>query len=236
MPGVTFSGARPESRPGAEAQVGIVPGFHLSDAPQRDDNPGVGMLQAAGWVDLGSLIEPVDGLAVGARFVEELMEPMVRYRFWLDSDHRFSFGVVGFLTFAEGSEEGADVAYWHGGVEASTDIRLTPVNRWAELHLQLGLNLTGLRADGHYCRDREGFAVDCTEESVRVGADLTGTYPTAFLGLSVDLFRDVPVLHVLRVSTMIAGGSMPRIRDEKQASDRGWFSWGLNLEVGLGAW
>lgn len=244
MPGPTLASVRPESRPGVEAHFAGVPGYHLSDAAQGDaggEHRGGRMAQLGGWLDLGGLIEPADGLGVGFRAVEDVYEPMVRYRRWLGDDRRVALGVVGFGTYATDSEKSAEVRYWRVGGEVDADVRLTPINRWAELHLQTGFGVTGLSASGEYCQDDlTGFAVDCPEPGdpagSRVSAAVSGAFLTGTVGLSVDLFRGIPVLHSVRLGVLFAGGSMPQVRSGEQVKDTGWYSAGFDLEVGLGTW
>lgn len=83
--------------------------------------------------------------------------------------------------------------------------------------------------------NEDGRGEDCSAERVaETKATLAGAIPTGFVGLSVDLFRGVPVLLGVRVGAYMAGGSRPVIHHAEPVSDRGRFSWGLNFEIDIG--
>ncbi|MBN1948058.1 MAG: hypothetical protein JW797_20485 [Bradymonadales bacterium] len=242
MPGMTMANSVPEVRPGGEVGAAIVPGYYLSDStgedPDRDQ-----MSQLYGFFDPGYLW-PLKGLSVGGRWVAGgdetgYFEPMLRYRTFLDNEDRVALSAVGFGTYVDRSHQGASYSVVRAGAELATDIRLTPISRWAELHLLGGASLTVLSGDGSYCMDEEsGYGIDCTDDrTANAEAELLGAYPSAFVGVNVQVARHLDILfHGLRVGGFIAGGTMPRIRfAEQQDSPESWFTWGANASFDLGA-
>ena len=242
MPGMTVANPVPEHRPGAEAQVAIVPGFYLSDSTQEDPDRGH-IEQISGFVGLGDRW-PLKGLSFGGRWIgggdeTGYFEPMVRYRRYLDDDGRVSLAAVGYGTYASRSYDGASYEVARGGAEVSTDIRVTPRNDWAELHLVGGASVTAISGNGSYCMNTEsGYGVDCGDgELANAYADILGAYPSAFVGIGVDLFRHPDIVfHHARLGGFVGGGTMPRIRSaELQESPESWFTWGANLTIAMGA-
>ena len=241
MPGMTVANPVPESRPGAEVQAAIVPGFYLSDTTQEDPDRDE-VSQLSGFFDPGDLW-PLRGLSFGGRWVAGgdetgYFEPMIRYRRVLDDEARVSLAAVGFGTYASRSHEGASYEVARGGAELSTDIRVTPRNKWAELHLVGGASVTAIGGSGTYCMDTEsGYGIDCGSDGIaNASPDILGAYPAAFVGVGVDLFRNPDIVfHHARLGGFIAGGTMPRIRfAELQDSPNSWFSWGANLTIAMG--
>jgi hypothetical protein len=242
MAGMTMANVVPESRAGGELQAAIVPGFHLSDAATEDPS-GTNLPQLSLFFDPGELLGAADGLGVGFRWVggeQGIPEPMLRYRFFLDDDRLASLGIVAYGSYGSGESEGASYSAVRTGLEVATDVRLTPRYRWIELHAVGGVSLTGIVADGSYCSDPgTGYGQDCRGESPAPptnNASIKGAYPAAFAGLSVDLFRDVPVVHSLRIGGYLAGGLMPNLHFGVQESGSAWLSWGVNVELTLGSW
>ena len=238
--GMTMASVVPNDRAGGEIQVASVPGYYLSDAV-KDRERGKQHLQVSGFFDPGDLL-PVQGFGLGLRWVgpadDGYLEPMVRYRFHLDKAKRAALGVVGYFTRADGSAEGASYEMTRGGLELGLDVLVTPPNRWAELHLTGGASLTGLYAEGTYCMNADdGYARDCDEGEVGdTGTEVAGAYPSAFAGITLDLFTGVPILHGLRVGAYLAGGTRPSALHGDQSAALSWFSWGLNVSLGIGAW
>lgn len=243
MPGMTVANPLPQSRIGGEVQIAVVPGYYLSEATQQRVDAGGAMTQLGAWFEPGSLLEQAKGLGVGARFLSEgggQIEPMLRYRTWLDDQERIALAGVFYGTQASAEASGADYRMMRGGAELVVDVRVTPKNRWAELHLSGGASLTALSATGHYCmNDKTGYGRDCDDgkpEPDMASVSFDGVLPSAFVGVSGDFFRGVPVLQGVRLGTWLAGGTMPRFEFGERAHDQSWFSWGLNLELGIGQW
>jgi len=240
MPGVTGLNPIPEERPGVEAQLGYVPGFFLSDAVQADPSGDV-MLQFSGMFDPGSSLG-AKGLSVGARYVSGhdgrgYFEPMMRYRRFLDRERRVALQAVGFGTRASGQSDGASYEALRGGLELASDIRITPENRWVELHLTGGASMTGIRAKGNYCMNEAGYGETCKDgRQGEAKADTSDVYPALFVGAYLDGFRHRTwYLHTLRLGAYMAGGKMPRVRmGQETGVDGSWYSFGLNLIMGMG--
>jgi hypothetical protein len=252
--GMTGANMVPESRAGGELQVGIMPGYFLSHSvqdPAEAPSPSLDVFsnavsQGAGWVGLGKYIKPVDGLDVGARWVfgsgDGYFEPMIRYRSWLDDDQRLSAGFTVFGTAATASERGASYKLAKGGLETALNIRITPKNRWAQLHATGGAGLTVLSASGTFCAKADtGYGRDCNEadqttpaEVGRSKVDVLGVYPSAFVGTGVDLFTDVPYFSGLRVMLYAAGGTRPLFVSGVEQTATSWFGAGFTVTVGLG--
>lgn len=247
MPAVTGASVATEDRPNAELQAGAVPGFYLSSSV-TDEPRGSPVSQAAAFLEPDDLIS-LPGLGVGARYVGKAeeggyIEPMVRYRTNVGKEKRIGVGAVGFGTHSSGSDRGASYEATRAGAEASVDIRVNDRNHWAEVHAYAGASATGLFADGKYCQnDQTGYAVDCPTDDfgnlVQNGdmkAELSGVFPTAFTGVSVDFARHLEsVFHGIRVGTYVAGGLMPTYKNADRKNDKIYTAIGLALTVGLGA-
>ncbi len=257
MPGLTGASYRPGPRAGLEVQFGGLPGYHLSDVPKDPSDSGevklndVGILQGAVWGNLGKYIAPVEGLGVGARIVDlnagdTYVEPMLRYRFHLDDEKRIGNGITLYGTHASGAEDGASYEMTRAGLEVGLDLRVTPKNRWAELHVGGGASLTLLNATGTYCEDGEtGFARQCDKDDpdtpgvdeTEMGGrstDIFGLYPGAYVNISGDFFTGVPYFHGFRVTLYSAGGSRPSVVHGEQEDGRGWFAAGFLLSFAVG--
>jgi|GEM_PF-537189 len=243
MPAMTALNPVPEQRTGVEVQAGFVPGFFLSDTVQEAPDPSRNpMPQLSVLFDPGELLA-VRGLSLGARYVggddsHGIVEPMLRYRFFVDDDERFALGFVGFGTYATGSADGTSYTAIRVGLETSTDIRLTPKYRWIELHLNAGAAMTVIHAEGDYCTDPAGFGDACEgHHTPDTHAEVTGAYGTLFIGAYLDFFRHTDwSIHPVRLGIVMAGGTMPQIRmGEQEDTDGSWYSIGLNLITGFGA-
>ncbi len=226
--------------PGAdvEAQVGIVPGYYLSDAVQEKDNGATG--QVAGMIEPNELIH-VPGLGAGARWVDGggndgYLEPMLRYRHWLGAEHRLALAVVGYGTHASSSDSGASYSMTHTGGEVAFDGRLTPTSNWIELHVQAGGSVSGVFASGGYCRGSDGWATDCPDGGTAdTSAKVDGAFPAFFGGASLDFARHLGALHGARVAFYGAAGQMPEIRYGQPGSRRAWAGGGVSLTLAVGA-
>ncbi|HIA03127.1 MAG TPA: hypothetical protein EYN66_14680 [Myxococcales bacterium] len=241
MPGITALSPVPNDRTGVEIQSGYVPGFYLSDAVQENPNGDI-MVQFSGMFDPGEWL-PVKGLSMGARYVtgsssKGIIEPMIRYRRHLDKDQRIATQVTAFGTHASGGSEGASYEATRGGIELSTDIRVTPKFKWIELHVTGGSSLTLISANGSYCSNNNGYGMKCEDgQSADTHTDTFGAYPALFVGSYLDFFRHTDwYIHNLRVGFYMAAGRMPRVRHGKQEDiDQSWHSYGVNVIAGFGA-
>ncbi len=241
MPTVTGVAYAPEPRPNVELQAGVQPGYFLSSAV-TENTKGAAIQQASGMFDPEDLIG-VSGLGVGARLIgggdeSPYVEPMVRYRAYVDRDDSIALGGVLYGTKASGSSKLASYSATRFGGEYGMDFRLTPKSQWAEVHLINGLGLLRLDASGSYCEVREGYVVDCdTESGVGPNAetDVHRFFPTVFSGVNIDVARHIGgVFHGGRVGFSFAAGQMPRVRNQTQHDAVGYVSGGLALTLMLG--
>ena len=241
MPGMTVANVTPNEHAGLEAEAAFVPGFFLSETTEKDpDNEPIA--QISGFFDPGDLL-PVAGLSVGGRWIgggdeTGYFEPLLRYRMFIDDDERMALGIVGFGTYVSRTAEGASYSMGRGGLELSSDIRVTPYSHWLELHLVGGASLSVLGGEGHYCMNEDsGFGIDCTEGSTNnANAEILGAYPSAFVGINLTLARHLDIVfHGIRIGGYIAGGTMPRVRfAEVQDSPESWFAGGASFGFGFG--
>jgi hypothetical protein len=241
MPAVTGQSIAPEPRPNVEVQAGVMPGFFLSSAVS-DKPKGTPVSQAAAMFEPDELIS-LPGLSVGGRYVGgkdegAYAEPMLRYRTLVDAEKRIAIGVVGYGTHASGEDRGASYSANRVGGEAGADLRMTDRSSWAELHMYAGASATGIFADGRYCEDpTTGYARDCPEgQTGDVRADLSGVFPSAFAGASLDFARHMDsAFHGIRLATFAAGGLMPTYQNAQREENKTYATIGVALTVGLGA-
>ena len=245
--GATMASSTPSRghRPGAEMSWGMVGGYYLSQSVEDVAPTNTLVSQASMWFDPGTLIGDASGLGIGARMIggsDAIYEPMLRYRFFVDDSERVALSFVGYGTYGEGAEDGASYQVGRGGAEIGIESLITPKNDWAELRIMGGASVTGLWAKGTYCSDATtGWGRDCNVNTGETGdtvAEVTTALPAGYIGLAVDLFRGVPVLHGVRLSTHFSGGTMPLIRKgpNPRESQKPWWSFGFNVSVGLGDW
>lgn len=242
MPGLTGASYTPEKRPGVELGYAAVPGYHLSDSVKEAGQTEPDLRsQASFFFDPGKLLGKAAGFGVGLRWVNDdalFIEPMLRYRAYVDADERIAIGAVAYGTHVKEDHDGIALSMSRFGLELGIDARVTPKNRWAELRFSGGLSLTGLLAEGTYCMNAEtGYGRDCDRDTMEAGdttTDVAGAYPAGFLSVTVELFGDVAFFHGLQLSAYLAGGSMPRVEFGEQKDARTWIGWGLSATVGIG--
>jgi hypothetical protein len=244
MPALTGTTPLPPDRAGVELQVGLIPGYFLSETVQADeDREGKAIAQGALLGELGRLIG-LPGFALGGRYVGShdeggYLEPMLGYRTFFDGARRFAGALVAHGTHASGDRHGASYSMTRGGLEAALDVRLTPEHRWVELHALGIVSAVALSANGTYCLDEDGrYGITCPEEPPRNVTDVSGSglYPAASLGLAVDGGRhlDGP-FHGARLAGYLAAGAMPTVEAGRQRDAEPYAMVGLSLTVGLGA-
>jgi hypothetical protein len=240
MPATTGIAAIPSGRPGIEAQLGVVPSYHLSGSVSgkpRGSATGQGAL----------LIEPdrwagVPGLVAGARLFgkgeDTLIEPLIGYRHALDD--QFAVAVFGYATSKRASSRGADYHAFRAGGEVAADGRLAAFTRWLSLHTQAAASLTRVVASGGYCVNATGAGKDCTDDDragdmVAVGR-IRGVYPSGTATLALDIGRTPGgIFHSGRIALMLAAGMMPRATGGVQEDGAGYFSIGLTATLALGS-
>lgn len=244
MPAMTGLSPVFEGRPGGEAQVGVMPGYFLSDAVREQDPEGAGIQQALLMVEPGRAIG-VPGLSLGTRFVGKkenggYLEPMLRYRLALDDGHRASLGLTGYGTRASGSLSDASYSATRSGLELGLDVRLTPETSWGELHFVGVAAATALVANGEYCTDEEGrFGVDCPDSGdprTRQRAEVSGLYPALGASLALDFSRRaLQAVHAVRLAIHVAAGTLPRVELGQQRHLRTYGQGGVSLSMEFGA-
>ncbi len=243
MPGMTMANAVPDPRPGAEVQFALVPGFRLSEGVKENVDKGHPMPQSSVWLEPGVLLDKGRGLGFGMRLVggddDHWVEPMLRYRTFIDDHKRLAVTGVVYGTAASGEEKRATYDMMRLGGEFGVDVRVTPVHRWVELHLTGGASITGLWANGTYCMNKDtGYGRDCDMDKddppdAKVSAETA--LPGFFVGAHVDLARDVPYIQGIRLGLVMAGGTQPAFKDGQPRADQPWFSYGAQASVAFGA-
>jgi hypothetical protein len=244
MPAVTGTNPVPAERPDLELQGGAVPGFYLSGAVQELPK-GSPIGQAAVMFEPDDLID-LPGAAIGGRYVngeagDGYVEPMLRYRRFLDDEKRFGAAATAHGAYASGGERHASYEATRAGLELSADARLTPISNWLELHVVGSLGAFALFADGNYCLDENRrYGQDCPENAAdpanRVSAEVNGFFPAVSGGIALDVARHLEsAFHGGRVTALAAGGSMPHVVGGEHTGTKFYGSIGLTAEIAFGA-
>jgi hypothetical protein len=244
MPAVTGSSPLPAERPNVELQGGAVPGFYLSSTVQELPK-GSPIGQAAAMIEPGEAIG-LPGAAIGGRWVngeagDGYVEPMLRYRRFVDDDQQFAAAATAHGAYASGGERNASYEATRAGLELAFDARLTPISNWVELHIVGTLGAFALFADGNYCLDTQGkYGSDCPEPGdppvERVRAEANGLFPAVSGGVALDVARHLEsVFHGGRVTAMAAGGTMPHVVAGQHTGTKFYGSAGLLAEISFGA-
>jgi len=239
MPATTAVSAVP-SGPGAEAQVGFVPGFYLSRSAQ--DKAGGTAIS-----ELGAQVDPdrwlgLPGLILGARIFgqggDTPGEPIVGYRHALGDD----VSIAG-VAYGAGKTSTSKLASYHGaqyGGELALDARMIDIASWLALHVQTAASATRVVGSGTYCADGSGDAVDCNVENPSanhvIDGRVSGVYPAATFTIAADFFRQRDsVLHGVRLAALVAAGEMPLAQNGVQQAAQMYVTGGLTLTLGFGA-
>jgi len=244
MPAATGVSPVPATRPDVALQAGVVPGYYLSSSVNKTQT-GTGMGQIAATIEPDRWIS-VPGLIAGLRYAGDEQahpspEPMLGYRTFIEDTRQLAIGGVAYGTYASGESRGADYSAVRAGLEASADLRLTPISKWFELHLLLATSLTGLSADGTYCLDSAGqYGIDCAEPpnapSPTTNGHAAGFYPSATGGLGLDFAQHLDTwFHGGRLTVAAAAGTMPRVVAGEQESAKTYAAGEVLLTLGFGA-
>jgi len=241
MPAMTGVPVPPIDRTGVELQAAAVPGYYLSSTV-TEDGKGSAVPQLLGLLEPDELIG-VPGLYAGARYAGEsdegaTLEPLLGYRTTLDEGKRFSLGLGSFLAYASEETGGASFSALRGGLDAGVDANLTGISKYAELHANLGVTLTGLDADGRYCLSSDLMhGQDCPDQSpTPIAASVSGIFPSAHAGVSLEFARHLKsAFHGLRLGLDLGFGAMPTVIAGEQRGMRLYTSGGLSLTGGVGA-
>ena len=238
MPSTTAVSAIPAGKPGAEAQLGFAPGFHLSSAAAKPRGSVMGQA--------GVLVEPdrwvkLPGLVVGARVFgkgeDTPLEPMIGYRRALTKD--FAAAVVGYGTSKRAEDR---LASYHGfrmGAEAAADAKIVGFTRWLSLHAQVAASVTRIVASGKHCVNEEGVGKDCNDknpaENIMSSSEARGWYPAATATIALDAGRHGSSwFHSLRAALMMSIGRMPHVQAGEQGGDSTYLALGLLATLGFG--
>lgn len=237
MPATTGVTAVPIGRPGAEAQVGPVPGFFLSSSA-RAKAEGAPINQASLMFEPDRWLS-VPGLVLGARLFGQSGdtpgEPYLGYRRELREGLALGGGVYG--THKRSSRQLASYRATRIGAEAALDARLWD-STWVDLHVQGAIAATRIDATGQYCIDDMGLAKDCNIEqpamNTMVDGAQEGIYPaaTGTIALAFAKGRD-GVFDGARLALMFATGTMPLMRDGLKIGTDTYASGGLTLTLGI---
>jgi hypothetical protein len=241
MPAMTGVPVPPIDRSGVELQAGIVPGYYLSSTVV-EDKTGSAIPHLLGLLEPDDLIS-VPGLFAGARYAGDsdegaALEPLVGYRTHLDDERSFALGLTSFFAYASEEQDGASFSALRAGLDAGVDANLSGKSKYAELHANLGVILTGLDADGRYCLDVDQmFGQDCSSaETPPIAASVSGIFPSAHGGASLEFARHLKSgFHGLRLGLDLAAGAMPTVVAGEQRGMKLYLSGGLSLTLGTGA-
>ena len=187
------------------------------------------------WLGVKGLV--IGGRGVGGGDSSPVIEPVIRYRTFVDDNERFSLGLSAFGTYASGEAEGASYTAVRGGMEVAANMRVTPPYKWIELHLQTGISATGISATGTYCMNNDGLGTTCGEDQkTNADAEINGIFPTVFAGAVLDLFHGFPIVfHGIKIGAYYSAGLMPTVVHAKQEDDRWWHMFGGQLTINFGA-
>jgi hypothetical protein len=237
MPATTGISAVPSGRPGVEAQIGLVPGYFLSQTAQEPTHEGDPDAQ------LLALIEPdrwlgTRGLVVGmrrwGRNSDGAFEPFLGYRHRIDDD--FAVALVGYGTQMSGAENGASYRATRLGGELALDARMIKIARWLAVHGQAAVSATYLNASGTYCVGSNGLGGDCDQVGNHpVDGEISGLFPAATASLALDFGRrPAGRFHGFRVALLGTAGTMPQLRDGSETERVRYVSAGVAWTIGFG--
>ncbi len=242
MPAVTGANPIPAEHFDGELQAGAVPGFYLSSTVQELPK-GAPITQAAAMIEPNDAIG-LPGLGLGGRVIardgDGYIEPMVRYRRYIDDEKQFALSGVAHAAHAEGSERQASYEATRAGLEVTADARLTPISNCFELHVLGTIGLMGLFAEGSYCLDSAGeYGVDCPEPGdppgLRADAEVNSLHPAAVGGLAVDIAHHLDsFFRGGRVALMAGGGTMPHVVGGEHTGTKFYGALGLTATIGFG--
>ena len=143
--------------------MGVVPGTTLSDTVRADltakssagEQPGL-------FFGLGDVVPAASGVGVVVRVVAKGgLQPMLRYRTFLDPQERVSLRVVASGHHGSGAERGASFEMSRCALEAVVDLSFSPRNPWFQLHVHGGVSLAAVEPAAPSAREMmatEGIA------------------------------------------------------------------------------
>jgi hypothetical protein len=239
IPTTTGLSAVPSGRPGAEAQVGLVPGYFLSAAtrePTHDGNPTgqlLAVVEPGEWLGTAGLI--VGGRRTGNNS-DGALEPFIGYRHRLYDE--LAVAIVGYGAQMHGAQRSASYHATRVGGELALDARMLRLASWLAFHGQAAVSTTYVDASGTYCADDAGLGIDCSDSGNNRVVD--GTVRGAFVAGTASLALDAGRLpagnfHSVRLALLGSAGMMPQVRDGMQTGGAHYLSLGLTLTLGLGS-
>lgn len=226
----------PIGRPGMEAQVGAVPGFHASQSAQNE-------AKGATISEISLLLDPdrwlgVKGFLVGGRIFgqegDRPVEPYIGYRRQI-----VEAIAVGAVLFGS-TKRTEKFASYHGvrlGGEALVDVELYSPNAWSRIHAQGAVQLARDLASGRYCVNSEGVAIDCQEDMTQntvISGKFVGVFPSATATLAIDVGKHQGVFDSLRIAILGSAGQMPLVLSGEENGTGNYYKIGLSLSVAFG--
>jgi hypothetical protein len=238
MPATTGVSAVPIGRPGAQAQLGTMPGFYASQAAQNEAK-GTPIQHLSALFDPDRWL-PVKGAVVGFRVFgkdgDTPGEPYLGYR-----RHVSDRIAVGGVAFGSSNRSESRLASYHGvrvGAEGAVDAELWAPARWFSIHAQAAGSLTRILASGTYCVDDVGLAKDCNEEdptmNQMISGKTVGVYPAATGTLALELGSGSGVFDTARLAFLGGLGRMPLVERGDESGTGTYFTIGASLTVGVG--
>jgi hypothetical protein len=238
MPTTTGMSAVPAQRPGAEAQLGIVPAYFLSSSVQKP--------HGAATTQLELVLEPdrwfnAPGLVIGGRLFGQADdtpgEPLLGYRAKLSED--LSIAGVVYGTSKRSTQKLASYHATRIGGELAVDANTIAIASWLAMHVQAAFSATRVSASGTYCVDANGVGKDCDQmnqaNNTMIDGHLSGVYPSGTGSITLDVGRrESGILHGARLALMGSTGWMPTATNGIQGDSQAFFSLGLSLTLGLG--
>jgi hypothetical protein len=238
MPATTGLSAVPIGRPGAQAQLGTMPGFYASQAAQNEAK-GAPIQHLSALFDPDHWL-PVKGVVIGARIFgqggDTPGEPYVGYR------RKMSETVsVGGVAFGSSKRSESNLATYHGvraGAEGAIDAELWAPRTWLSVHAQAAGSITRILASGSYCVDDQGVAKDCNMENpdmnTTVNGRTVGVYPAATGTLALELGAKSGLFDSARLALLGGAGRMPLVLAGDESATGTYFTIGASLTLGVG--
>jgi hypothetical protein len=238
MPATTGMSAVPLGRPGAQAQLGTMPGFYASQSAQNEAK-GAPIQHLSALIDPDHWL-PVKGVVIGARIFGQSGdtpgEPYVGYR------RKVSEAVsVGGVAFGSSKRSENNLATYHGvraGAEGAIDAALWEPKSWMSVHAQAAGSITRILASGTYCVDDQGIAKDCDmmnpDANTTVNGKTVGVYPAATGTLAVELGGKHGLFDSARFAVLGGVGRMPLVQSGDESATGTYFTLGASLTLGVG--
>jgi hypothetical protein len=237
MPATTGISAVPLGRPGAQAQLGSMPGFYASQAA-KNEAKGAPIQHLSALFDPDRWL-PVKAIVIGARVFgqdgDTPGEPYVGYRSKVND--RVAVGAV---AFGSSKRSESRLASYHGvraGAEGAVDAELWAPSHWFSVHAQAAASITRILASGTYCVDVEGIAKDCDEmdpsTNVMASGKTTGVYPAATGTLALELGSRSGLFDSARLALLGGMGRMPLVEGGTENGTGTYYTLGASLTLGV---